>query len=271
MRGRKVVDIVGETDVGRIRPHNEDAIDWDVRTGVAIVADGMGGHRAGDVASRTAVRHIKSELRRALALWGQDAREERALAEAASLLKGAVEKANEAVYQTGLSRPECAGMGTTVVVALFLGEFVTIGHVGDSRLYRLRDAQIERLTQDHSLVYELVRDGYLTEEQARLSEYKNVITRALGAEQGVEVDIQQQRTAEGDIYLLCTDGLTGLVSDTEIEMNIRSFGRDTAGTAHELIRLANEKGGHDNISVVLVRIDDPATNGHSSDQQMPGV
>jgi PPM family protein phosphatase len=251
---RACVEIVGETDVGRVRTHNEDSIGWDERFGLAVLADGMGGHNAGEVASRAAVDHIQAELARALALWGDDVQQESALPSLASLVKTAVAKANDEIYEASVAHPEYAGMGTTVVVAVFAGHFVTLCHVGDSRLYRLRRDTLERLTEDHSLVQELIRAGRLTEEQAQVSEYRNVITRALGAGPAVEIDLQQHPTKAGDLYLLCSDGLSNLVSEQQIQQTLGGSGQDTAGVIRDLIRLANERGGSDNISVVLVRL-----------------
>jgi serine/threonine protein phosphatase PrpC len=247
-------EIVGETDVGRVRTHNEDSIGWDERLGLALLADGMGGHNAGEVASRTAVDRIQAELKRSLALWGDDVHQEDALPSLASLVRTTVAKANDEIYEASVAHPEYAGMGTTVVVAVFAGHSVTVCHVGDSRLYRLRRNSLERLTEDHSLVQTLVRAGRLTEEEARVSEYRNVITRALGAAPEVEADIQQHPTEAGDVYLLCSDGLSNLVSEQQIQQTLRGSGQDTVGVARTLIRLANERGGPDNISVVLVRL-----------------
>jgi serine/threonine protein phosphatase PrpC len=260
------LEVFGRTDVGRLRAHNEDFIDWDERFGLAIVADGMGGHNAGEVASRTAVRRIKAEIQRALGLWGGDLQAQGALPGLASLVQTVVEGANAEICEAGNSRPEHAGMGTTVVVALFTGQFVTVCHVGDSRLYRLRKDGLEQLTEDHSLVQQLVHEGYLTQDQARFSDYRNVITRALGAAPDVEPELQQQPTQAGDVYLLCSDGLSNVVTDGEIRGIIGallepSHGR-LATAVDELVSLANERGGPDNISVVLVRLESGEASPH---------
>jgi len=249
-----MVHMAGATDVGRVRSNNEDAIEWDERLGLAILADGMGGHRAGEVASRTAAQHVKAELARPLALWDTRGEGRRERVAVARLVKAAVEQANLRVYEVSSSGPQYAGMGTTIVVAVFLGHCVTVCHVGDSRLYRLRDAQLEQLTEDHSLVQELVRRGHLSEPEARVADYRNVLMRALGVEPQVRSELRQHRIERGDIYLLCSDGLSNQVTAPEIEESLQRCGDDLEGAASELIELANARGGADNISVIVTRI-----------------
>lgn len=252
------LEIVGITDVGRARARNEDAIDWDTAIGLAVLADGMGGHNAGDVASALAVASIKTEMQHLLSgqatVQDRDGAESDLAARDAALVAETVRRANRALYETVQREPRYAGMGTTMVLALFADDLVTISHVGDSRAYRLRRGQLEQLTVDHSLVQELLRNGYLTEEEARVSEHRNVITRALGIDPEVELDIQQHYVELGDIYLLCSDGLSNLLSDEEISTGLGSAGPDMLQAARELVRMANERGGYDNISVILVRI-----------------
>jgi PPM family protein phosphatase len=257
----KGLEIVGITDVGRTRARNEDAIDWDAEIGLAILADGLGGHNAGDVASALAVASIKAELQQAryqragqAPLHGRDGADSDATGDYAALVAESVRHANRALYETVQREPRYAGMGTTVVLALFADHLVTISHVGDSRAYRLRRGQLEQLTVDHSLVQELLRTGYLTEEEARVSEHRNVITRALGIDPEVEPDVEQYRVEPEDIYLLCSDGLSNLLSEESISVGLASAGTDMLQAARELVSMANERGGYDNISVILVRV-----------------
>jgi PPM family protein phosphatase len=250
------LEIAGVTDVGRIRAHNEDAIDWDAAIGLAVLADGLGGHNAGEVASTLAVTSIKTELQQVLS--GQSPVSSGTASDPAvdytALVAESVRRANRALYETVQREPRYAGMGTTVVLALFADHLVTISHVGDSRAYLLRRGELQQLTVDHSMVQELLRNGYLTEEEARVSQHKNVITRALGIDAEVEPDMQQHLVEPGDIYLLCSDGLSNLLSDEEISTRLDSIGPDTLQAARELVRMANERGGYDNISVILVRV-----------------
>ena len=255
------LEIVGITDVGRIRTRNEDAIDWDAAIGLAVLADGLGGHNAGNVASALAVASIKTELQQAryqragqAPVQGRDGADSDQAGDDAALVAESVYHANRALYETVQREPRYAGMGTTVVLALFADHLVTISHVGDSRAYRLRRGQLEQLTVDHSLVQELLRTGYLTEEEARVSEHRNVITRALGIDREVEPDVEQYRVELGDIYLLCSDGLSNLLSEEAISAGLASAATDMLQAARELVNMANERGGYDNISVILVRV-----------------
>ena len=254
MKNRPVIEMEGLTDTGQIRALNEDAIAWDARMGLAVVADGMGGHNAGEVASEMAVRQVRDRLQKALALSGTNKSASRDVESLAVVVADALRQTNRALYEAALARSDYAGMGSTVVVAVFVGRSVTIAHVGDSRAYRLRDNLIEQLTVDHSLVEELVQAGLMTREDARYSDQKNVITRALGVSSEVDVDVQRHWIRTGDVYLLCSDGLTNLVDDDEISTGIRGHGSRLKEAAKDLVRMANERGGHDNVSVVLVRV-----------------
>ncbi|MCC6531789.1 MAG: Stp1/IreP family PP2C-type Ser/Thr phosphatase [Burkholderiales bacterium] len=248
------VEIVGVTDVGRLRSRNEDAIDWDTRLGLAMVADGMGGSQGGDVASATALRSIKDDLRRALA----DSRRhgERAYTKEVrgSLVVELVRRANQGVRKSASRDNRLSGMGTTLVMALVGPDFLTAAHVGDSRMYLLRDRSFIRLTDDHSMVQELVERGAINARQAAKSRHRNVITRALGIAQDVAVDVQHHAIRAGDIFMLCTDGLTNMASDAEIGAVVDAHGHDLQAAARNAVRLANARGGRDNVSVVLIRI-----------------
>ena len=230
--------MAGLTDAGRVREHNEDAIAWDAEQGWAVLADGMGGHHAGEVASAIAVEVIGEQL--------QQSRD-------ASVLQAAVEQANLAIHQQTIGQPRLHTMGTTVVAVSLHGQSLHCAHVGDSRLYRLRDGVLQQLSRDHSLVQELLEEGMINAEQARSSEQKNVITRALGLEAGVEVEMSEDVTAGGDCYLLCSDGLSDRLRDEEIAaLLVEDEALPTV--AQNLIDAANERGGEDNISVIVIRV-----------------
>ncbi|MEJ2142094.1 MAG: Stp1/IreP family PP2C-type Ser/Thr phosphatase [Gammaproteobacteria bacterium] len=247
-KGTKLL-INGLTDVGQVREHNEDYIDWDVARGLIMLADGMGGHNAGEVASALAVNSIKEALYEVL---NPDDPVENL--DHSEILKQAIIYANDEINRHSVEHPACAGMGTTIATSLFDGETVVFAHVGDSRIYRLRDNKLEQMTSDHSLVQEMVDNGFLTEEEAMTSASRNLITRALGIADAVDVDISSDNFKVGDIYLYCSDGLTDLVTDKEILAILEDHKGDLETTSQELVNLANEKGGKDNISVILVSL-----------------
>ena len=255
------LEIVGETDVGKSRRHNEDAIDENQRIGLAVLADGMGGVNAGEVASSMCVHFIMDELS---AYQNGSALIEAELCETddglpiqVRILRHAVEKANNAVFHVSRSQPQCEGMGTTVVVSLFYNDKIAVGHIGDSRLYRFRNDKLEQITKDHSFVQELIDQGSYTKEEARNSRRKNVVTRALGVAPTVDVDVQEHAVESGDIYLMCSDGLSDLVRDGDIESSLREQGKDLKKTARHLVAVANASGGSDNISVILAKVNRP--------------
>ena len=248
------LEIFGKTDVGRKRTHNEDTIGSDEVLGIAVLADGMGGYRAGEVASAIAVNLIMSEVRDGLkGLKPGQVDDETGFSAESLLVKMAVEKANETIYQTAQSQPQCAGMGTTVVAAAFYDDRLTVAHVGDSRLYRLRDRHLEQVTTDHSLLQELVDKGFYSPEEARRSLNKNLVTRAMGIESEVQPDVQEEVVKPGDVYLICSDGLTDLVDDEAIHRTLVDYGEVLEEAAERLVQQANDNGGKDNISVILAR------------------
>ena len=249
--------IAGDSDTGRVREHNEDCIGMRADSGFAVLADGMGGHQAGEVASHLAVQSVVDELVRALTESPLASGVDDDGTEAVYLALNTVAQANTRVYQSAQTSPEHTGMGTTLVLALFAAGNVTIAHVGDSRAYRLRDAHLERLTHDHSMVEEAVRKGMFTPEEARRNFGKNIITRALGIAPDVDIDVQQFTLHSGDIYLLCSDGLTDGVNDADLQTVLREFRTDLEEAVRHLIALANTRGGHDNISVVLAHYQPP--------------
>lgn len=245
-------EIAGLTDTGRTRARNEDAIGWDHGIGLVVLADGMGGHNGGSIASGMAVESAKAGLRKVLA---QDSDGARITPSDLSLVvELTLNKTNQAIYQAAAAQPHYAGMGTTVVLAVFADDHVIVAHVGDSRLYRLRGELFEQLTRDHSLVQELLQSGFLSEKEARSSSQRNIITRALGIGAEVKADVQQQRIERGDVYLFCSDGLSNLVGDCDIQASIRKFDADLTEAVHDLVQMANDRGGYDNISAILVRI-----------------
>lgn len=242
-------EMCGLSDVGRTRERNEDAVGWDLSMGLAIVADGIGGRRCGEMASRLAVETVRETLRKTVLAGGRGPDPG-----APALLQSSVERSNEIIARNAAETPEYRGMASTVVVALFERGDVTVAHVGDSRLYRLRGQAFDLLTADHSLVSEMVANGYLTAQEALAHRQRNVVTRALGVSPKVEVDVSQHTCQCGDFYLLCTDGLTNLVADAEINEIMREAGPDLSATSRRLVESANAQGGTDNVSVVLVRI-----------------
>ncbi len=248
------IEIFGLTDVGLVRDHNEDSIGENQGLGLAVLADGMGGHRGGEVASAIAVSTILESLDNELKnIKSGDIDEVSGYRLESIAVNDAVIKANENVFTSSNENSRYRGMGTTVVVLLFHNEHFTVAHVGDSRLYRYRDGELEQITRDHSLMQELVDRGFYTTDQARDSLNKNLVTRAIGAEESVEVDVHEDVAHPGDIYLLCSDGLTDMLEDDVIKNTIKDNSEDLEIIATELIRLSNEAGGKDNISAVLAK------------------
>jgi protein phosphatase len=255
---------VGMSDAGRVREHNEDTIGTDADIGLVVLADGMGGYKAGEVASGIAVRTLMSLLKDAVE------REDLTVRDAATglsrpgiLLRDAIQRANKIIYQTAKTQANCEGMGTTVVAGLFFDDKLTIAHVGDSRLYRMRGQDFTQVTQDHSLLQELVARGFYTPEEAQRAASKNYVTRALGVEPTVEVDVTEVPVLKDDLFLLCSDGLSDMVEDDDIQLTISTFGANLETLAKQLVLLGNDNGGRDNISIVLVRALDsfPARRG----------
>jgi serine/threonine protein phosphatase PrpC len=231
----------GLTDIGRKRGHNEDSLGVFDGLGLYVVADGMGGHAAGEVASKMAVDILKGVIAKPSG-------------PAAELLPAGIKLANEEIARHAARRLELRGMGTTIVAALVDGDKLHLAHVGDSRAYvYTRENRLVRLTTDHSLVFEMVLAGQLTEGQARTHPMRNIITRALGSKPEVQVDISRRSLAPGEIYLLCSDGLTGMLTDDDIAYIILQNRENLPGLVRELIHRANEAGGDDNITAVVFR------------------
>lgn len=244
-----VLRMVSLTDPGRVRAENEDSVAVEPNFGLAVLADGMGGHLAGEVASGMAVDIIRHHFIDFLSRTNASAPE----VSACDAVGEAIRRANSAIYDAAHVRPDCSGMGSTVVVAVFDGDRICIGHVGDSRLYRLRNQTLVLLTEDHSVVQELVNRGLFSAAEARQMVGKNLVTRALGVDANVTPDIAEQALHEADIYLLCSDGLNDVLTDREIEDVLVACGDDLNDAAHRMVDLANERGGPDNVSVILAR------------------
>lgn len=250
--------VYGLSDVGLNREHNEDSIGWDIELGLIMLADGMGGHNAGEIASELAVTAIRDALLDVMTPEMLDTN----LIKCDEALREAVVYANEEIHEQANRRVECAGMGTTVVITLFHDDKVTYAHVGDSRIYRLRQGEMKQLTQDHSLVQEMIDNGYLSQEEAMISSSRNLITRALGIAPEVEVDVKTEVLDAEDVYLLCSDGLSDLLSEQDM-VRILTEQRDRLGdAAQHLVDLANERGGTDNISVILVTMHEAFSDEH---------
>jgi protein phosphatase len=246
------------TDPGRVRDHNEDCIESRPEIGLFVLADGMGGYNAGEVASGMATSLIADGLQEAWKPREVDrmGREEaKSLAE--KVIRDQIARANNAIFTTSQNNPECAGMGTTLVVTHFYDNFMAVAHIGDSRLYRLRGEAFEQITRDHSLLQEQLDSGLITPEEAKLSQNKNLVTRALGIDPTVEPEIHTYETQEDDIYLLCSDGLSDMVEDEEIRLTLITLKTNPTLTVQQLTQAANDNGGRDNISAMLIRVAEP--------------
>ena len=241
------------SDIGLIRSNNEDTIVIKPEYGLAILADGMGGHNAGEVASNMATAVIQQSL---------TARLQHAMSDMESdfseylqpWVTDAIVLANTYIYEASRYEADCDGMGTTIVLALHYKDRLTIAHVGDSRAYRFRQGQLEQLTHDHSWLQEHIDVGLISPEMARFSSSKNLITRALGIAPYIEVELHDCRSQAGDIILLCSDGLTDMLSDQVMCDVLACNGSDLPAVCKKLIQLANDSGGRDNVSVILVKV-----------------
>ena len=249
------LEIASATDPGVVRSFNEDSIAIDNDLQLLVLADGMGGYKAGDVASAMATGLIVDDIKRKLGLAGAH---HLAIPEQVSpesvVIKAAIEKANRAIFKTAEANNKYHGMGTTVVVALFHNNRVTIAHAGDSRLYRLRHGRFELLTHDHSLLQEQVEMGLISPEEAKVSHNRNLVTRALGVESEIKVDLTEKNVLPGDVYLLCSDGLNDMVDDTDIELAVNELQSNLSLAANQLVQMANDNGGHDNVSVLIAKV-----------------
>jgi protein phosphatase len=251
---QEALEIISQTNPGMVRSHNEDSVAYDARCGLVVLADGMGGYNAGEVASGIAVSVLSSEVRHHLENARPEDRDQTGEELGVSLLRDNVKKANLSIFHAAQSQPQYAGMGTTIVTALFYDDRVAVAHVGDSRMYRLRGEVFETITKDHSLLQEQIDGGMISKEDARLSKNKNLVTRAVGIDSDVEPELHVHAVETGDIYLLCSDGLNDMVEDGDIGATLQMLQSNLPLAATQLIQLANDNGGRDNVSVILVKV-----------------
>lgn len=249
------IDMFAMTDVGMRRAHNEDCVHISLSHGIAVLADGMGGYNAGEVASAMAVEIISQSLSEKILTIPQAAIDkDTGYTGESVLVRQAIKASNLAIYEAAQNKRECAGMGTTVLVAAFYGHHITAAHVGDSRMYRLRDQTLTHVTEDHSLIHEQVRRGLVTADDARHSNIKNLVTRALGVDPNVEADLVEDMVQADDLYLMCSDGLTDVVADEDIATCLKHCNHKLEKTATQLTQMANDAGGPDNISIILIQV-----------------
>jgi serine/threonine protein phosphatase PrpC len=249
-----ILAVGAKTDTGMIRQKNEDNFCVIESSGILVVADGMGGHASGEVASKIAVDVIKGYFdaqNTGKQLQIGSYRSE--FSEETNRLCSAIHLANQAVFEASRGNVQLHGMGTTIAAVLIMGKRLSIAHVGDSRVYLIRSGGIEQLTDDHSIVSEQVKRDIITREQARESEMKNILTRALGVGEDVEVDLGELSLFDNDVLLLCSDGLTNMVGDDEIIATVEAF-HDPSEACGRLVDMANKNGGNDNVTVIIARL-----------------
>lgn len=255
MRIEDALEIVSQTNPGMVRSHNEDSIAQELACGLVVLADGMGGYNAGEVASGIAVSVVATEISQHLQNASPTDRDEASGEElGVVLLRDNIQRANASIFHAAQSQPQYAGMGTTIVSGLFYDNRVVVGHVGDSRMYRLRGEVLETITRDHSLLQEQIDSGMISLEDARLSKNKNLVTRAVGIDAEVVPEIHVHDVLVGDIYLLCSDGLNDMVEDEDIQSTLYAMQSNLPLAAEQLIQMANDNGGRDNVSVILVKV-----------------
>ena len=236
------------TDTGRARNNNEDSVAVDEASHLVVLADGMGGYNAGEVASGMATSFIKTELGR----WLAEASDNASDTDVRRAMDICVDNANRAIFNAANSNPQYAGMGTTLVLAVFRGPRLLVGHVGDSRAYRWRAGRLEQITRDHSLLQEQIDAGLITPEQAAFSANKNLVTRAVGVEDTVLLETHLHAVQPGDVLLLCSDGLSDMLDEAAIVQLLQTQ-PSLAAAGAALIEAANDAGGKDNISLILAR------------------
>ena len=254
MNHSRLAAIAGLTHVGRRRRNNQDAIAWDAELGLALVADGVGGGNGGEVASATAARSIAGDLRSARLAARVHKHHATSHASQSALAQELVRRANQRILAAAGREPSLNGMQTTLAMALLGEDFVTIVSLGDSRIYRLRKGTLTQLTRDHSLADELGVRGHLSASQVARSPLRGTLSRALGLAGSLEADIAHHTLAAGDVFVLCTDGLTKALSDAEIAELLTNGGDELREVAGSAVDMANRRGGHDNVSVIVLRI-----------------
>lgn len=247
-------EFAGASDTGRVRPGNEDAIAWDANLGLALLADGMGGYEGGEIASNLAIKTALESFGKPLAPHWREAEWTRKISDPVLRLYAAVSEANQSVHNTSLKQTRYEGMGTTFLAAYFHNDRVTLAHIGDSRIYLWRNRALNQLTVDHTMVQERIENGEITAAEAASDSYRGVLTRALGVDPVVEVDMREVNTQAGDIFLLCSDGCYDMLAYDEMAAIMNDCQEDPQQLARQLVRQANENGGFDNISAVVVRV-----------------
>ena len=253
------VEIAAKTHAGMRRTNNEDAVVVNPDYGFCILADGMGGYNAGEVASRIAASVIGVMMEDGLRSFDWQARLEIG-SRLRQLMHSAIQRANRQIMQAARGNAQFAGMGTTVVMSLFYQNKLIVGHVGDSRMYRFRDGKLSRMTRDHSLLQEQIDAGLMTETVARALRHRNSLTRAVGVRDELEIDTCGHSTKAGDLYLLCSDGVSDMLTEHQIAWLLATYGARPEQAYDELIKSVNEHGGHDNSSVILVKLDAAVAN-----------
>lgn len=261
MTGRRQfqLEIASATHAGAIRTCNEDSIASDNELGLLVLADGMGGYKSGDVASSIATGLVMDYLKPTLdEITPASVRSAQVSAEALAV-KYTLKKTNLAIHKTAQTDNKYAGMGTTIVLILFHHDLATIAHVGDSRLYRLRDSRLELLTHDHSLLQQQVEMGLISTEDAKVSHNRNLVSRALGVAAEIRIEISEHPVQANDIYLLCSDGLNDMVDDADIALALGELRGNLPLCVNQLIQMANDNGGHDNVSVLIAKVQGRST------------
>jgi protein phosphatase len=248
------IEMVACSDTGRVRRNNEDAVFVNPRLGLAILADGMGGHNAGEVASNMVITALGSELEHAFRNLPPYLPAANDRSRAHEVISDVILRTNAAIHMAAQNNPRFAGMGTTLVAVQFYDDKFVVAHVGDSRLYRLRDDFLTRLTRDHSLLQEQIDKGMISPKEARFAPNRNLVTRALGVDPSVDIELNDYQVLPGDLYLLCSDGLNDMAEDNEIAAIMTAFSANLQLCARQLVEMANEHGGRDNVSVILVKI-----------------
>jgi len=244
--------ITGLTDQGCVRDHNEDSIGSKADMGLVVLADGMGGHKGGEVASALAVDTVLNTLQKTLEeIRTGQVDDTTGYSLESMAVENAIKAANTVIYQASKNNKQYEGMGTTIVVVLFYDNRLTIAHVGDSRLYRIRKDNMEQMTRDHTLLQELVDRGFYTKKEAHESLNKNLVTRAVGVSPTVEIDLLEDIAITQDIYLLCSDGLSDMIDDNLILNTVLNYRDNLEKVAKELIKQAKDYGGKDNVSALL--------------------
>jgi len=247
---RNCIEMAAVTDTGSVRQFNEDAIATDPEIGAAILADGMGGHRAGEVASHLATQIILDGLQTRVAALRSGAGELSPL----RVVEQSINQANRAVFDVAQGRSTYQGMGTTMALTLFYDNRVALGHIGDSRIYRLRDNVLHLLTRDDSLLRDQIELGFISAAEAGASHNRSLVTRALGIEESARAHLREDEAFPDDIYVLCSDGLNDLVEDADIELIVSALNTNLPLAAHHLVQAAKDNGGYDNVSVILAKV-----------------